>query len=111
MPKMADKEIEAALSALPEWTVVGEAIQRTYHFPDFVAAMKFVNAIADSAERDQHHPDILIRYNKVTLTLATHDAGGVTEKDFKLAITADGLFSPAAPPAAAAVAPRRRAKS
>ncbi len=111
MPKMAEKDIEAALSALPEWSLVGEAIQRTYHFPDFVAAMKFVTAIADAAEKDQHHPDILIRYNKVTLTLATHDAGGITERDFKLAMTADGQFSPPAAPAApATTGSRRRAR-
>lgn len=111
MPKMAEKEVEAALANTPEWAMVGEAIQRTYHFPDFVAAMRFVSAIAEAAERSSHHPDILIRYSKVTLTLATHDAGGITEKDFKLAQEADTLFAPgAAPPAPVVAGSRRRSK-
>ena len=65
----------------------GETIQRTYQFSDFVKAMGFVGKVADAAEKNQHHPDILIRYNKVTLTLSTHDAGGITMKDFDLAAT------------------------
>lgn len=68
------------------------AIQRTYQFKDFVTAIAFVNTIAQFAESAQHHPDILIRYNKITLTLSTHDAGGVTEKDFALAAQADKAF-------------------
>lgn len=87
---MATARLDAAkiaerLKSLPDWTQSGEAIQRTLGFPDFVKAMAFVDRIATIAETQQHHPDILVRYNKVTLTLATHDAGGVTEKDFTLA--------------------------
>lgn len=103
--RMSDSEVTAALSGVPEWSLVGEAIQRTYHFPDFVSAMKFVSGVAAAAESQQHHPDILIRYNKVTLTLATHDAGGITARDFALAKTTDGLVGPT-PPAA----PKRRSK-
>lgn len=108
-PKMTESEIAEALKGVPEWSLVGEAIQRTYHFPDFISAMKFVTGIAAAAEGHQHHPDILIRYNKVTLTLATHDAGGITEKDFALAKAADGLVGP--PPAPTPVAAKKRVKA
>jgi 4a-hydroxytetrahydrobiopterin dehydratase len=66
-------------------------IVRTYQFKDFPAAIKFVNAVAKLAEQAWHHPDIDIRWNKVTLTLTTHDAGGLTEKDFDLAGKFDRL--------------------
>ena len=97
MDKLAGPQVAAALKGVPEWSQVGEAIQRTFQFKDFIAAMKFVNAVAEAAEADQHHPDILIRYNLVTLTLATHDAGGITEKDFALARKADGFFGKPTP--------------
>lgn len=93
MKKMTPAQIKAALADVPEWSEVGETIQRTYQFADFLAAMKFVDRVAEAAEAQQHHPDILIRYNKVTLTLATHDAGGITEKDFVLSKSADALLS------------------
>ena len=106
MEKMSEAQVTEALKAAPEWSLVGEAIQRTYQFKDFVAAMRFVNAVAEVAERAQHHPDILIRYSRVTLTNATHDAGGITEKDFDLARQADAFFVRFAPPTAPAkVAP------
>ncbi len=95
-PKMTEAEVEVALKAVPEWSHVGEVIQRTYQFGDFVSAMRFVNAVALEAERVQHHPDVMIRYNKVTLSLATHDAGGITGKDFSLAAQADALSAVAA---------------
>jgi 4a-hydroxytetrahydrobiopterin dehydratase len=91
MQKFTSDQIETELAKLPEWSETGEAIQRTYQFPDFLAAMAFVTRVAEQAERVQHHPDILIRYNKVTLTLSTHDAGGITMKDFELAAQADGF--------------------
>jgi len=90
---MADLLSETALSeglrALPEWSEMNGAIQRTFQFKDFAAAMAFTNSVAAAAEKADHHPDILIRYNKVTLTLSTHDAGGVTQKDFDLAAEAE----------------------
>ena len=89
--KLTEAQIDEQLKALPEWSLVGEAIQRTYQFKDFVNSMKFVNAVAIEAEAVQHHPDILIRYSRVTLTLATHDAGGITLKDFSLAAFSDGV--------------------
>ena len=85
MRQLTAAEIETARAAVPEWILSGNAIARTYAFQDFPAAMKFVNAVAGLAEQSGHHPDIDIRWNRVTLTLMTHDAGGLTEKDFALA--------------------------
>jgi 4a-hydroxytetrahydrobiopterin dehydratase len=89
--KMEPAKIIIALTALPQWRRDGEIISRTFEFPDFVAAMKFVNHVAKLAEQAQHHPDVDIRWNKVTLALTTHDAGGLTEKDFALAKQCDAL--------------------
>ena len=97
MTKMSDEQIQSALSQAQEWSELNGAIQRTCQFPDFKAAMAFVNRVADAAEARQHHPDILIRYNKVTFTLSTHDAAGITEKDFDLARTIDTFAGPTAP--------------
>ena len=80
-----------AFASLPQWTRTGEIISRTFEFSDFVAAIKFVNAVAELAEQAQHHPDMDVRWNKVTLALTTHDAGGLTEKDFALARACDAL--------------------
>jgi 4a-hydroxytetrahydrobiopterin dehydratase len=91
MEKLTVSEIESALAESPEWSEVGGQIQRTYQFDDFLEAMAFVNAVAKAAEAAAHHPDILIRYDKVTLSLVTHDAGGISSKDFDLAKEADGL--------------------
>ena len=85
MPKLKAPEINKALARVPEWRKTGSAIARTYVFKDFPAAIRFVGKIAELAEKAWHHPDIDIRWNKVTLTLTTHDEGGLTQKDFKLA--------------------------
>lgn len=82
---LTDDEIQTALASLPGWTKSGIAIERNYQFKDFVEAMKFVNKIADAAEAAGHHPDIHISYNKVTLQLTSHDSGGVTQRDVKMA--------------------------
>lgn len=91
MDKLSETEIEQQLTNSPEWSVVNDEITRTYLFDDFRASIAFVNRIAEYAEREQHHPDILIRYNKVTLTVSTHDAGGITQKDFDLAVESEKL--------------------
>ena len=83
--KLEEAKIILALAALPQWRRDGEIISRTFTFKDFSAAMKFVNDVADLAGQAQHHPDIDIRWNQVTLALTTHDAGGLTETDFALA--------------------------
>ncbi len=91
MQKLTDEQIQSELAKLPDWSETGEAIQRTFGFKDFVQAMDFVARVAQQAEKSQHHPDILIRFNKVTLTLSTHDAGGITSRDFALAAQADAF--------------------
>lgn len=91
MAKLTASEIKTSLSTVPKWTKKGSTIHRTFEFKDFVAAMKFVNAVARAAEKANHHPDIDIRWNKVTLALTTHDSGGLTQNDFKLAAKADAL--------------------
>ena len=75
----------ADAAAGPEWTREEAALTREWAFADFAEALAFVNRVGDLAERGGHHPDIDIRYNAVTLALTTHDAGGLTEKDFGLA--------------------------
>ena len=89
--KMSAEQISAGLESHSEWIELNNQIQRTFEFDDFVGSMKFVNAVAEYAEEVQHHPDVLIRYNKVTLTVSTHDANGITYKDFELAVKSDGL--------------------
>lgn len=91
VPQLSEAQIESALAARTDWARVGDAISRTYAFKDFVQAMAFVDKAAEAAEAAQHHPDILIRYNKVTMTLSTHDAGGISHKDFDLAAKLDAL--------------------
>lgn len=88
---LTQPEIDEALKSLPGWTRGGNAIQRELQFPDFVAAMKCVNALADAAEAANHHPDILINYNRVTLTLTSHDSGGVTQRDIRMAGKINGI--------------------
>jgi 4a-hydroxytetrahydrobiopterin dehydratase len=85
-PAKAER-IQALLREQRGWEYDPErgAIRRTYQFPSFAAAIRFVGFVAQLAEDADHHPDIDVRYNRVTLTLSTHSAGGVTEKDFALA--------------------------
>jgi len=70
-----------------------QTICRTYKFADFLHSLDFVNRVAKKAQKLNHHPDIDIRYDKVKLTLTTHDAGGLTEKDFTLAEQCDEVFA------------------
>lgn len=91
--KLTDAQIESELANSPEWGETSGEIQRTFQFPDFRSSIAFVDALAEYAERVRHHPDILIRYNKVTVSVSTHDAGGVTVKDFALAQEADRIAS------------------
>ena len=91
MTKLTAAEIKVAQATVPQWQRKGAVIRRTFEFADFVEAMKFVNAVARAAERAQHHPDLDIRWNRVTLALTTHDAGGLTARDFALAAKCDAL--------------------
>jgi 4a-hydroxytetrahydrobiopterin dehydratase len=83
--KLPDAKVSSALAMIPDWQLQDGKIMRTFQFKDFPAAIKFVDNVATLAEQAWHHPDIDIRWNKVTLTLTTHDASGLTEKDFTLA--------------------------
>ena len=91
MEKLSTEKVKTTLATVPDWKKKGATIARTYPFKDFPAAIKFINTVAELAEQAWHHPDIDIRWNKVTLTLTTHDAGGLTEKDFDLARKFDAL--------------------
>ena len=83
--KLSQDRIQENLKSMPGWELKTDEITRLYKFKDFVDSMSFVNRVAQLAEEADHHPDILIRYNKVVLTLSTHSAGGLTQKDFQLA--------------------------
>ena len=91
MALIADHEVEAFLEAHPGWTRSGDEITRTYEFETFNHSIGFVTRVALQAEKVDHHPDIDIRWRKVTLTLTTHAAGGLTVRDLDLADTCDGL--------------------
>jgi len=85
MPVLNASKVQQSLAALPGWSLIQGEIVRNAQFKDFVGAMTFVNQVAALAEQAGHHPDIDIRYNKVRLALVSHDAGGLTQKDFDMA--------------------------
>jgi 4a-hydroxytetrahydrobiopterin dehydratase len=85
MIPLTETEIRERLAQVAGWERRGQEITRSFSFPDFKGAMAFVNRVATLADAMDHHPDIDIRYSKVTLTLTTHDAGGLTARDFALA--------------------------
>ena len=89
MSRLDDDGVAAQLRRTPSWEQVGVEIRRTYRVGDFRQALAFVNRVGELAERAGHHPDIDIRYNTVTLALTTHDAGGLSAKDFDLARAID----------------------
>jgi 4a-hydroxytetrahydrobiopterin dehydratase len=91
MSVLAAEVVQERLRAIPHWKLEGKEIARHYEFPDFAAAMVFVNRVAAEAEKAGHHPDIDIRYNKVRLALISHDKGGLTERDMKMAQTLNSL--------------------
>jgi 4a-hydroxytetrahydrobiopterin dehydratase len=91
MDLLTTEALATELAAVPEWAHVGDTITRTVKRADFRAAMLYVGAVAYLAEEANHHPDILIQWNRVTLTLSTHSAGGLTVSDFALARTIDAL--------------------
>lgn len=91
-PKLDSRVIETRLSELPDWRHEGDALRRDFVFPDFVAAFGFMTRVALLAEAQQHHPDWHNVYNRVRITLSTHDAGGITERDFRLAHSIGSLL-------------------
>lgn len=88
---LTENQINEKIQKLPDWKTDGKEITRTFQFSDFIAAIDFVNKLVEPAETAGHHPDIAISYNKVTISLTTHDAGGITDKDFALAETISQL--------------------
>ena len=94
---VSETEIQQALQTLPGWKQNGGAIERSFQFTNFLQAMDFVNQIAEAAEALNHHPDIHISYNHVTMALVSHDSGGVTQRDIRMA----GRINELAPPPAA----------
>ena len=91
MSVLTPEMVQQGLRSLPLWKLEGKEIVRHYQFPDFVAAMLFVNQVAAKAENAGHHPDIDIRYDKVRLALISHDQGGLTQRDLKMAQALDSL--------------------
>jgi 4a-hydroxytetrahydrobiopterin dehydratase len=89
MPPLPDDEIAERLTALTGWERSGDQIVTTFELPSFPDAIAFVTRVADRAEAADHHPDLDIRYRKVRVALSTHDAGGITAKDFALAAEID----------------------
>jgi 4a-hydroxytetrahydrobiopterin dehydratase len=92
--RFSEAEVEEALGGLSAWTRSGDAIVRTIRFPDFMAGIGFVNRVAELAETADHHPDIDIRYRTIRLELTTHDANGLTQRDFALARRIDQVADP-----------------
>lgn len=83
--KLSDLEIQRELGTLPGWARRGDTLTKTFTFPAFMAGIAFVNRVAHAAEAMDHHPDLDIRYTKVVCALSTHDAGGITAFDVRLA--------------------------
>ena len=94
--QLTAEALQTFLTAHPGWKHEGGMIRRTYEAPTFLAGITFVNKVAQAAEAADHHPDIDIRWRKVTLALVTHDAGGLTSRDTRLAAEADRLFAQSA---------------
>lgn len=90
---MTAKQIAVQLKTVPDWSKRDKRILRTYRFEGFLVGIDFVNRVARRAEKINHHPDIDIRFTRVTLKLTTHDQGGLTRKDFSLARQCDEIFS------------------
>lgn len=89
MPKLSREDVSERLEKVKGWTLDGESIRKQFTFANFPDAIAFVNRIAAEAESADHHPDILVNYKRVTLTYSTHSEGGLTDKDFAGAATAD----------------------
>lgn len=86
-------EIDKKLAQLPvEWTQAGNSLERTYNFSDFNQALEFTNRVGGLANKLNHHPTITLEWGKVITSLTTHDSGGITEADFKLAIKIDQAY-------------------
>jgi 4a-hydroxytetrahydrobiopterin dehydratase len=89
--RLSDIAIQRELGKLPGWSRRGDVVTKTYQFPNFLGGIDFVVAVAKAAEAADHHPDIDIRYTKITCALSTHSAGGITQKDLDMAGQIEGV--------------------
>ena len=92
MPALTTQQVRSGLKTIPQWTKRRQTLVRTFQCEGFLQSLDFVRRIGRRAERSQHHPDLAIRFDTVTVTLTTKDEGGITEKDFSLARQCDGVF-------------------
>jgi len=83
--KLSDLEVQRALGTLPGWSRRGDVLTKTFAFDRFVDGIRFIDRLARVADDMNHHPDVDIRYTKITIMLSTHDAGGITQADLRLA--------------------------
>jgi 4a-hydroxytetrahydrobiopterin dehydratase len=90
-PKLTEAELAAHLPALSGWSRTGDALTKDFRFPDYTATMAFVNAVAAIAEREDHHPDLGVHYDRCTVSWSTHSAGGITLNDVVCAAKVEGL--------------------
>lgn len=90
---MNPDDIAQRLQSLPGWAVAGKHIAKEFRFPDFEAGMAFVNAVADVARQEDHHPDLEVGYGRVRVAYTTHSAGGLTERDFACAARVEQLIA------------------
>jgi 4a-hydroxytetrahydrobiopterin dehydratase len=93
MKVLSQDEIRSKLGALGGWMLTPDGIRKRYELDSFMSVIHLVNRVAEAAEKANHHPDMLINYNKVTFTLMTHDAGGITQKDLDLATGIEAMSS------------------
>jgi 4a-hydroxytetrahydrobiopterin dehydratase len=91
LPKLSDLEIQRAIGSLPGWARRGDALVKTFTFRKFSEGIDFVQKTAKAADKADHHPDIDIRYTKITFSLSTHDSGGITDANLTLASTIEGI--------------------
>jgi 4a-hydroxytetrahydrobiopterin dehydratase len=90
-PKLDSHQIRSLLGQLQGWTAVDDRLKKTFTFKDFVTAIEFLNRVAEVAEREGHHPDFCVHYNRVDFTIFTHTVGGLSDNDFILAAKIDAL--------------------
>lgn len=91
-PAMADAQVAAALRGFAGWVLDDGAISKTFTFPDYQRTLAFVNAVAWIAACEDHHPDMLVQYNRCRVAYSTHSVGGISENDFICAARIEGLF-------------------
>jgi 4a-hydroxytetrahydrobiopterin dehydratase len=94
MAKLADEDVRSLLATRPGWRLLGDAIHREFTFRGFRGSIAFVNRVAEQAEAAGHHPDLEIHYQRVVVSLSTHDQGGVTQRDLELAEAIDAVAEP-----------------